>query len=125
KFPSCSVTIKYCGLIKSEDKGQRRFKDQIIVVQQGKHHFSFICKGPVNFRDTFQFQSHPRSDDKPFTFVFYVNGLIAARLPMCCEYKYRNGITIDGKYEQFAIQNISGTKPCQKCKMDSEESAKS
>ncbi|KAF4112895.1 hypothetical protein G5714_005440 [Onychostoma macrolepis] len=89
-------------------------RDEMKVLQQicgGEN----ICvfKGFVQPGEQFQFTSH-RHLGFPFSATIFVNGIIAARISSCCEYRYAPGFQ-QGRRSCFRLTRLNGGKPCYKC----------
>ncbi|KAF7644456.1 hypothetical protein LDENG_00221690 [Lucifuga dentata] len=94
--------------------GLRSTQDDLKVLQQvngGEN----ICvfKGLVTPGDQFQFVSQ-RHRGFPFSASMYVNGIMAARISSCCEYRYAPGFQ-QGKKSCFRLAWLSGGVPCYRC----------
>ncbi|KAM4663378.1 uncharacterized protein O3C94_011607 [Discoglossus pictus] len=89
-------------------------KDELKLFQQicgGEN----ICvyKGYLSPGESFQFISK-RHYGFPFSASLYINGLIAARISSCCEYRYHVGFQ-QGRRGCFRIAELSGGTPCYRC----------
>ncbi|XP_059405110.1 uncharacterized protein LOC132140335 [Carassius carassius] len=89
-------------------------QDEMKVLQQicgGEN----ICvfKGFVQPGEQFQFTSQ-RHLGFPFSATVFVNGIIAARISSCCEYRYAPGFQ-QGRRSCFRLTRLNGGKPCYKC----------
>ncbi|XP_065140052.2 uncharacterized protein [Paramisgurnus dabryanus] len=88
--------------------------DEMKVLQQicgGEN----ICvfKGFVQPGEQFQFISQ-RHLGYPFSASIFVNGMMAARISSCCEYRYGPGFQ-QGRGSCFRLTRLNGGKPCYKC----------
>ncbi|KAI7812862.1 hypothetical protein IRJ41_010938 [Triplophysa rosa] len=88
--------------------------DEMKVLQQicgGEN----ICvfKGFVRPGEQFQFTSQ-RHLGFPFSASIFVNGMMAARISSCCEYRYAPGFQ-QGRRSCFRLTRLNGGKPCYKC----------
>ncbi|XP_050967171.1 uncharacterized protein LOC127166126 [Labeo rohita] len=89
-------------------------QDEMKVLQQicgGEN----ICvfKGFVQPGEQFQFTSQ-RHLGFPFSATIFVNGIMAARISSCCEYRYAPGFQ-QGRRSCFRLTRLNGGKPCYKC----------
>ncbi|KAL2091853.1 hypothetical protein ACEWY4_011651 [Coilia grayii] len=104
-----TVTMVYTG------QGlNKKAQDEVKVMQQicgGQNHRVF--KGTLQPGEQFQFKSQ-RHVGFPFSATFYVNGIMAARISSCCEYRYTPGV-LQGKKSCFKLTRLAGGKPCYRC----------
>ncbi|XDV20156.1 hypothetical protein PO909_025530 [Leuciscus waleckii] len=89
-------------------------QDEMKVLQQicgGEN----ICvfKGFVQPGEQIQFTSQ-RHLGFPFSATIFVNGIMAARISSCCEYRYAPGFQ-QGRRSCFRLTRLNGGKPCFKC----------
>ncbi|XP_077087145.1 uncharacterized protein LOC143738967 [Siphateles boraxobius] len=89
-------------------------QDEMKVLQQicgGEN----ICvfKGFVQLGEQIQFTSQ-RHLGFPFSATIFVNGIMAARISSCCEYRYAPGFQ-QGRRSCFRLTRLNGGKPCYKC----------
>ncbi|XP_056093020.1 uncharacterized protein LOC130072093 isoform X2 [Rhinichthys klamathensis goyatoka] len=89
-------------------------QDEMKVLQQicgGEN----ICvfKGFVQPGEQIQFTSQ-RHLGFPFSATIFVNGIMAARISSCCEYRYAPGFQ-QGRRSCFRLTRLNGGKPCYKC----------
>ncbi|XP_053329243.1 uncharacterized protein LOC128503227 [Spea bombifrons] len=108
------LTMQYVGMGLSGTREMIKPRDEVGMFQQicgGEN----ICvyKGYLSPGETFQFVSR-RHFGFPFSASVYVNGLIAARMSSCCEYRYHEGFQ-QGKRGCFRIIQLRGGKPCYRC----------
>ncbi|TRY94464.1 hypothetical protein DNTS_011382 [Danionella cerebrum] len=88
-------------------------RDEMKVLQQicgGEN----ICvfKGFVQPGEQFNFISQ-RHLGFPFSATIFVNGMMAARISSCCEYRYSPGFQ-QGRRSIFRLTRLNGGKPCYK-----------
>lgn len=74
-----------------------------------KHHIDFLPP------EQFQFTSQ-RHLGFPFSATIFVNGIMAARISSCCEYRYAPGFQ-QGRRSCFRLTRLNGGKPCYKWDM--------
>ncbi|XP_071987621.1 uncharacterized protein [Engystomops pustulosus] len=67
-----------------------------------------VFKGYLSPGDSFRIISR-RHYGFPFSASIYINGLIAARISWCCEYRHQ------GRHGCFRITQRSGGRPCYRC----------
>ncbi|KAF0034215.1 hypothetical protein F2P81_014281 [Scophthalmus maximus] len=109
KKSNVTVTMTYLG------QGQQGSGlDELKVLQQvngGEN----ICvfRGPLTPGEQFQFVSR-RHRGFPFSATLYVNGIMAARISSCCEYRYAPGFQ-QGRKSCFRLTWLAGGTPCYRC----------
>ncbi|CAL8347354.1 unnamed protein product [Lota lota] len=113
KKSNVTVTMTYLGR-RHARSGTDSLQDELRVLQQvngGEN----ICvfKGTVTPGEQFQFLSQ-RHRGYPFSATMYVNGLMAARISSCCEYRYSPGFQ-QGRRSCFRLAWLSGGLPCHRC----------
>ncbi|XP_075435641.1 uncharacterized protein LOC142472437 [Ascaphus truei] len=111
KHSNVHITLQYLGTGFSVTNEIVNPKDELKMFQQicgGEN----ICvyKGYLSPGETFQFTSK-RHYGFPFSASVYINGLIAARISACCEYRYHVGFQ-QGRRGCFRITQLCGGKPC-------------
>ncbi|CAL8249080.1 unnamed protein product [Merluccius merluccius] len=115
KKSNVTVTMTYLGQRQAVARsGSGSLQDELKVLQQvngGEN----ICvfKGMVTPGEQFQFMSQ-RHKGYPFSATMYVNGLMAARISSCCEYRYSPGFQ-QGRRGCFRLAWLSGGLPCHRC----------
>ncbi|KAK0151022.1 Glutamate-rich protein 3 [Merluccius polli] len=115
KKSNVTVTMTYLGQRQAAARsGSGSLQDELKVLQQvngGEN----ICvfKGMVTPGEQFQFMSQ-RHKGYPFSATMYVNGLMAARISSCCEYRYSPGFQ-QGRRGCFRLAWLSGGLPCHRC----------
>ncbi|XP_044053721.1 uncharacterized protein LOC122876887 [Siniperca chuatsi] len=113
KKSNVTVTMTYLGQ-GHRWSGLRSTQDELKVLQQvngGEN----ICvfKGLVTPGEQFQFVSQ-RHRGYPFSTTLYVNGIMAARISSCCEYRYAPGFQ-QGRKSCFRLTWLAGGIPCYRC----------
>ncbi|XP_068105169.1 glutamate rich 3-like [Hyperolius riggenbachi] len=89
-------------------------KDELSMFQQICGGESIcVFKGYLSPGDLFPIISR-RHYGFPFSASIYINGLIAARISSCCEYRYHVGFQ-QGRGGCFRVIELSGGKPCYRC----------
>ncbi|XP_073415164.1 uncharacterized protein [Dendrobates tinctorius] len=89
-------------------------KDELSMFQQICGGESIcIYKGYLSPGDPFHIISR-RHYGFPFSASIYINGLIAARISWCCEYRQHVGFQ-QGRRGCFRITQLSGGQPCYRC----------
>ncbi|XP_038156315.1 uncharacterized protein LOC119793286 [Cyprinodon tularosa] len=113
KKANVTVTMTYLG------QGQRRahsrsIRDELKILQQinGGENLC-VFKGLVSAGEQFQFVSQ-RHRGFPFSASLYVNGIMAARISSCCEYRYAPGFQ-QGRKSCFRLSWLAGGTPCYRC----------
>ncbi|XP_010874374.1 uncharacterized protein LOC105014070 isoform X2 [Esox lucius] len=89
-------------------------QDELKVLQQvcGGENMS-VFKGMVKPGEQFQWVSK-RHRGYPFSCTLYLNGLLAARISSCCEYRYAPGFQ-QGRNSCFRLNWLAGGLPCYRC----------
>ncbi|KAK9522227.1 hypothetical protein VZT92_018704 [Zoarces viviparus] len=113
KKSNVTVTMTYLGQVRL-GSGLGSTQDELKVLQQvngGEN----ICvfKGVVTPGEQFQFVSQ-RHRAFPFSATLYVNGIMAARISSCCEYRYAPGFQ-QGRKSCFRLAWLAGGIPCYRC----------
>ncbi|XP_071339768.1 uncharacterized protein [Trachinotus anak] len=113
KKSNVTVTMTYLGQGR-RGSGLGSTQDELKVLQQvngGEN----ICvfKGVVTPGEQFQFVSQ-RHRGYPFSATLYVNGIMAARISSCCEYRYAPGFQ-QGRKGCFRLTWLAGGIPCHRC----------
>ncbi|CAL8327806.1 unnamed protein product [Arctogadus glacialis] len=113
KKSNVTVTMTYLGL-RHARSGSGTLQDELRVLQQvnGGENLR-VFKGLVTPGEQFQFLSQ-RHRGYPFSATMYVNGLMAARISSCCEYRYSPGFQ-QGQRSCFRLAWLSGGMPCHRC----------
>ncbi|XP_064153635.1 glutamate-rich protein 3-like isoform X2 [Anguilla rostrata] len=109
KQSNVTMTMTYLGQGLME-----RSHDEMKVLQQicgGEN----ICvfRGYLHPGEQFQFVSRRRCGF-PFSISLFVNGMMAARISSCCEYRYSPGFQ-QGRRSCFRFTDLSGGLPCFRC----------
>ncbi|XP_075042221.1 uncharacterized protein LOC142101728 [Mixophyes fleayi] len=108
------MSLQYLGTGISVTNEVIKPKDELSMFQQVCGGESIcVFKGYVSPGDTFQIISR-RHYGYPFSASIYINGLIAARISWCCEYRNHVGFQ-QGRRGCFRITQLSGGKPCNRC----------
>ncbi|XP_059920627.1 uncharacterized protein LOC132467387 isoform X2 [Gadus macrocephalus] len=113
KKSNVTVTMTYLGL-RNAHSGSGTLQDELRVLQQvnGGENLC-VFKGLVTPGERFQFLSQ-RHRGYPFSATMYVDGLMAARISSCCEYRYSPGFQ-QGQRSCFRLAWLSGGTPCHRC----------
>ncbi|CAF4092713.1 unnamed protein product [Adineta steineri] len=116
----CRVTMMYYGPQTNFDYDNCWFLphgDEITVSQQhcGGENL-IVFKGHVKPNERFAFDSR-RHPDYPFALALYVNGVAKSRISVCCEYKHKRNIPLDGKNGLFGICDVKKVTPCESCQL--------
>ncbi|XP_075690653.1 uncharacterized protein LOC142658933 [Rhinoderma darwinii] len=108
------MTLQYLGTGFSITNEIINPKDELSMFQQICGGESIcVFRGYLSPGDTFQIISR-RHHGYPFSASIYINGLIAARISWCCEYRHNVGFQ-QGRGGCFRISQLSGGKPCYRC----------
>ncbi|KAL6114797.1 uncharacterized protein ACO6RY_05476 [Pungitius sinensis] len=114
KKSNVTVTMTYLGRGRRGPGPATSPRDELRVLQQvngGEN----ICvfKGSVTPGEQFQFVSQ-RHRGFPFSATLHVNGVAAARISSCCEYRYAPG-SQQGRRGCFRLAWLAGGIPCYRC----------
>ncbi|CAL8262091.1 unnamed protein product [Boreogadus saida] len=114
KKSNVTVAMTYLGLRSHAHSGSGTLRDELRVLQQvnGGENLC-VFKGLVTPGEQFQFLSQ-RHRAYPFSATMYVDGLMAARISSCCEYRYSPGFQ-QGRRSCFRLAWLSGGMPCHRC----------
>ncbi|UJR14309.1 hypothetical protein I4U23_001304 [Adineta vaga] len=120
----CRVSMIYYGPQNNFDYDNCWFKpdgDEILVSQQhcGGENLT-VFRGHVKPNEIFTFESR-RHQGYPFALALYVNGLVKSRISVCCEYKHKCNVPLDGKHGLFGIYNVQKVTPCLSCQYEREK----
>ncbi|XP_069798957.1 uncharacterized protein [Dendropsophus ebraccatus] len=108
------MTLQYLGAGFSITNEIINPKDEVSMFQQICGGESLcVFKGYLSPGDTFQVLSR-RHYGFPFSASIYINGLIAARISWCCEFRHPVGFQ-QGRRSCFRITQLSGGQPCYRC----------
>ncbi|CAF0775880.1 unnamed protein product [Adineta ricciae] len=122
--PLCEVSMIYYGQKSPYDYDNCWFKpdgDEIMVSQQhcGGENLT-VYRGHVKPGGIFKFFSH-RHRGYPFALSLYVNGLVKSRISVCCEYKHKRNVPLDGRHGLFGIHDVQKVTPCLSCRYEREK----
>lgn len=102
-----------------------KYGDEVMVVQNDRTVFKGCLTNGGNYqwshwnltrilnlliKDQFTFKSKRYQDDPKLKLEFYINDVIEEQIILCCEHALIKKCNSDC----FLIENISGSKPCQK-----------
>ncbi|CAF0739828.1 unnamed protein product [Adineta ricciae] len=140
--PLCEVSMIYYGPKSPYDYDNCWFKpdgDEIMVSQQhcggenltvyrghvkpggnAKIFLPLSCIRVEIDLGTFKFLSR-RHRGYPFALSLYVNGLVKSRISVCCEYKHKRNVPLDGKHGLFGIHDVQKVTPCLSCRYEREK----
>ncbi|XP_077335275.1 uncharacterized protein LOC143981357 [Lithobates pipiens] len=114
KRSNVKMILQYLGTGFSITNEMINPKDEVSMFQQICGGESIcVFKGYLSPGEKFQMVSR-RHYGYTFSASIYINGLIAARISACCEYRYRVGFQ-QGRRGCFRITELSGGKPCHRC----------
>ncbi|KAM8886292.1 uncharacterized protein AB9W97_013469 [Spinachia spinachia] len=113
KKSNVTVTMTYLGQGR-RGSGLEPPRDELRVLQQvnGGENIR-VFKGSLTPGEQFQFVSQ-RHRGFPFSATLYVNGIMAARISSCCEYRYAPGFQ-QGRRSCFRLAWLAGGMPCYRC----------
>ncbi|KAJ7993642.1 hypothetical protein DPEC_G00256770 [Dallia pectoralis] len=113
KRSNVTVTMTYLGS-PGHRRSARAQKDELKLLQQvsGGENMS-VFQGMVKPGEQFQWVSS-RHHGFPFSCTLYINGLRAARISACCEYRYAPGFQ-QGRMSCFRLTWLAGGMPCYRC----------